>query len=151
MKDVGTGRIVGPEDFAGIAIQADEARCFFFGDGDVTVVDTVGGIHEQEVSDGGDGAAAHVVLRHTEFAHHIEFPKNVGFVFVFVRFLFERSVVFIIVEALGIQARNFSTAGDIPQAITIDQRSTADTLIRPIMDSPRRKLLTAVLPQKFTC
>ena len=135
VEDVRTWGVIGPENFTGVAVQANKAGCFFFGNGDVSVVDTVRGIDEEEVADTCDRATAHVVLGHAEFRHHVELPNDIGFVFVVVRLLFEWAVVFPVMESFGVEANNFASAGDVPQTVSVDERGAANALIRPIVDS----------------
>ena len=150
VQDVGSWGIVRPEDFAGESVQADEAWGFFLGNGDVSIVDTVGGVHEEEIAGAGDGATAHIVLRNSQLSHHVHLPNHIGFVGVLVGFFAERAIVLAIEKAFRIQTSDFTAAGDIPGAIAIDQRCTANALIGPIVNASRGEFFAAVLPKEFS-
>ena len=62
MENVWAWSVIRPEHFAGKAVQADKARCLFLRDGDVSVVDTIGGVHKEKIAHAGDRATAHVML-----------------------------------------------------------------------------------------
>ena len=128
-------------------IQAKEAWGFFFWDSQVTVIHSVGRINEQEITNGSNRAAAHVVLRHVKLRHHIQSPNDVRFVLVFVWFLREGAIVFIVSEAFGVEANHFAAARHIPESIAFDHGCTANALVWPIMDTAGRKFFTAMLPK----
>ena len=62
------------KDFAGVLVEAEEARGVRRRDVDMIDVDAVRGVDEQDVADGRDRATAHVVLRDAELLHHVERP-----------------------------------------------------------------------------
>ena len=90
------------------------------------------------------------MLGHAEFRHHVELPNDIGFVFVVVRLLFEWAVVFPVMESFGVEANNFASAGDVPQTVSVDERGSANALIRPIVDSTGGEFFAAVLPKEFS-
>ena len=54
-----------------------------------------------------------------------------------------------VAEPLGIEADDFTTVGDNPETITLDQRRTADTLFRVVDVSPHFELFGRMLPEKL--
>ena len=66
------------------------------------------------------------------------------------RFLFrEGAIVLVVVKAFGIEAGDFTAAGDEPQPVAFDQRRAANALQRPIVYAAGRQLLAGMLPQKL--
>ena len=114
------------------------------------LVDPVGSVDQQPVTGGGDRAAGHVVLRHTQLAHHVQHPDHVGFVVGCDRFVVVRSVVGAVTEPFHVHTADLASAGDKPEAIPFHQRCGADALHRPVVDTTSRQLLAAVLPQEFS-
>ena len=80
VQDVAAGRFVGPQHFAGVFIQRDEARGVGRGKVDVRLVEAVGGVYQQDVSHRGDATTTHVVLRNAQLAHHVKDPYDIGFI-----------------------------------------------------------------------
>ena len=149
MENVRARSVICPKHLSGESVQADKARCLFLRHGDVTIIDAVGCVDKQKVADAGDRATAHVVLRDAQLGHHVELPNHIGFVLIFIRLLFEGAIVLAIDEAFGVQASDFAAACDIPESVSIDQRCTANALVRPIVHAARRELFAAVLPEEL--
>ena len=82
MQDIGARRLVGPKDFTGVFVHADEAGGFRSWQVDVGFVEAVAGVDEQQVAIAGDAARAHVVLADAEFIHHVEDPDHIRVLFV---------------------------------------------------------------------
>jgi hypothetical protein len=53
------------------------------------------------------------------------------------------------VEALNVEAGDFSAAGDVPEAVAFYQRGATDALQRPIVDAASGQFLAAVLPEEL--
>ncbi len=45
-------------------------------------VDAIGGVHKQDVTEGGHATAAHVVLGDTQLGHHVVYPDRIRFILV---------------------------------------------------------------------
>jgi hypothetical protein len=82
MQDVVTRGGIGPIHFAGVLVDANEARRVNLRKLYVRLVHTIRCVDEQQVPKSGDRAAAHVVLEHLQLSHHIEDPDAIGLVLV---------------------------------------------------------------------
>ena len=92
-------------------------------------------VDEQQVANTGHRTAAHVVLRNLEIFHHVQRPDNVCFVFFLNLLIGNWTVVLTILKTFSVEANNVTATADIPKTITFDIRRTADTLMRPVVDS----------------
>jgi hypothetical protein len=65
-------------------------------------------------------------------------------------FVLNGTVVPVVVESVRVQTDDLTATGDVPQPPAFDEGRAADTLQRPIVDSPCRQLFARRLPQERT-
>ena len=149
VQDVQTGRLVAPDELAGVLVEADEAGSVRGRDVDVIVVHAVAGDDEAVVSDTRHRTRTHVVLEHAQRTHHVVAPNDVGLVLVLVCFGLERAVVLTVVEALHVEAQHFTAAGVVPKPRVVTENGRADPQVRPVVHATSRQLGRRGLPQKL--
>ena len=114
------------------------------------LINSIAGIHKKHVTGGSHAARTHIMLRDTEFFHHVQYPHRVGFDLVRSFFFCKWSVVFSVAKSFRVEAFDLTATADVPESITLNERCTADSLQRPIVHATGRKFFTGILPEKRT-
>jgi hypothetical protein len=93
-------------------------------------------------------AGGHVMGKHAQLRHHVEFPHDVLVQVARMFLLPKRTVVLPVKKAFGIGANDLATVGDIIDPVALDRGGGADPLKRPVVLPSRRQLFVRSLPEK---
>ena len=149
MEDLVSGRVVGPEHLAAVAVEYQETGRSGCRHRSVVIAHSVAGSDEQPFAVGGHRAGTHVVLQGLQLLHHVEDPDDIGLVEMLVRFATERPVVPAVVEPLGVQTDHLSTAGHVPEPVVVDIGRATNALHRHIVYAAGGEFLARGLPEEL--
>jgi hypothetical protein len=116
---------------------------------DVTLVHSVAGHGEDEIPDDQRAARSQVVWKDVEFTDHVQLPDDVFVDLALARLVLERSVVLAVAESVDVGADQLGPVGDVVQAVSLEGRSGADTLQRPVVHAAGAELGVGRLPQEL--
>ena len=78
VKNVEAGRLVAPDQLAGVLLEADKTGSIRGGNVDMVIVHAIAGHDKAVVSDAGHRTRTHIVLEDTQNAHQVVTPEDVG-------------------------------------------------------------------------
>ena len=112
------------------------------------LIDAVGRIDIDQVTDDHGRAIRHVVGKNVEFLDHVEFPDDIRIRLVSVFFLLE-TLVLVRVQAVQSSADDRASVGNVIDVLALNTGGRANTFVRPVIHLSSRILVVYGLPQEF--